>query len=262
MHSGHAIRYIYEPIPGLLSGRHRGAAEAKGAILVFIDDDIEADRNWLAAIHDAFRDAEVHMVGGRNLPNYEATPPSWLDQIWTRSPDYEYCTYFSLLDLGEQRREIDADYIWGLNFSIRRETLYRLGGFHPDTVPRHYQRYQGDGETGLTMKLKQQGLKAIYEPAALVRHLVPVERMTIEYLEKRQYFQGVCDSYTSIRNTQKLGFTVNAMQFPASEREMLDYRMSAAHLYGYNYHQSEAMKDPRLLEWILRKDYFDYRYPE
>ncbi len=133
---GHTIRYIYEPIPGLLSGRHRGAAEAKGSVLIFIDDDIEADRNWLAAIHDAFRDPDVHLVGGRNLPNYEASPPAWIDQIWTRGPDHEYCTYFSLLDLGERRREIDANFVWGLNFSIRRETLYRLSALANSNLTR------------------------------------------------------------------------------------------------------------------------------
>ena len=47
----HQIRYIWEPEPGLLSGRHRGAKDAKGQVLVFIDDDIEADKGWLAAIH-------------------------------------------------------------------------------------------------------------------------------------------------------------------------------------------------------------------
>src|SRR5215813_7555177 len=38
----HRIRYLLEPEPGLLSGRHRGAMESDGEILVFLDDDIEA----------------------------------------------------------------------------------------------------------------------------------------------------------------------------------------------------------------------------
>ena len=261
-HGGHAIRYLYEPIPGLLPGRHRGAAESRGSILVFIDDDIEADRGWLAAIHDAFRDPAVHIVGGRNLPNYAVPPPPWIDQVWTRGPDYAYCGFYSLLDFGERRREIDADYIWGLNFSIRRETLYRLGGFHPDTVPRRFQRYQGDGETGLTIKLKEQGLKAIYEPGALVRHLVPAERLTVDYLERRHYFQVVCDSYTAIRKTRGFKFYLYAPLFPASEQELIAYRIQTAYTCGYNYHQVEVKKDPRLFDWVLRENYFDYRYPE
>ena len=256
------IQYIAEPVPGLLSGRHRGALEAKGSLLVFIDDDIEADPNWLNSIRDAFQDPAVHLVGGKCLPNYETPPPAWTEQIWNRTPDGEACSYYSLIDYGDQRREIDANLVWGLNFSIRRGTLYQLGGFHPDTVPRSYQRYQGDGETGLTIKLKEQGLKVIYEPGALVYHQVPAERLTVRYLEKRQYFQGVCDSYTSIRRTRHIDFIHNTCLFPATEPEMLAYRMSAAYMCGYNYHQGMVKKDPRLLEWVMRKDYFDYRYPE
>ena len=263
-HRESTIRYIHEPIPGLLPARHRGATESQGAILVFIDDDIEADRGWLAAIHDAFQDPEVHMVGGRNLPNYEVAPPPWIEQVMERGPDYAimYCGYYSLLDFGDQRREIDANHVWGLNFSIRRETLYRLGGFHPDTVPLRYQRYQGDGETGLSMKLKEQGLKAIYEPRALVHHLVPAERLTVEYLEKRMYFQGVCDSFTAIRMTKKFGFIHFTATFPASAQEMLAYRMNAGYMCGYNWHQNEVKNDARLLRWVLKENYFDYRYPE
>src|SRR5262252_6825402 len=35
-HPGYRIRYFHEPVPGLLSGRHRGAKEAEGHILVFV----------------------------------------------------------------------------------------------------------------------------------------------------------------------------------------------------------------------------------
>jgi hypothetical protein len=39
--------------------------------------------------------------------------------------------WLSLLDLGEIEREIDPNYVWGLNFAIRRRALHDLGGFHP-----------------------------------------------------------------------------------------------------------------------------------
>ena len=75
-HPNLRLRYIYEPEPGLLSGRHRGALEASGEILAFTDDDIEAAPGWLAAIASSFDDPLVHLVGGRNLPKYEITPPA------------------------------------------------------------------------------------------------------------------------------------------------------------------------------------------
>ncbi|MBD1849814.1 glycosyltransferase family 2 protein [Cyanobacteria bacterium FACHB-502] len=67
--SPHQIRYIYEPEPGLLSGRHPGALEARGKILTFVDDDIEADPEWLRAIKESFNDPTVKLVGGATYQN-------------------------------------------------------------------------------------------------------------------------------------------------------------------------------------------------
>src|SRR5262249_15823903 len=105
----------------------------------------------------------------------------------------------SLLELGGNTIEIHPNYIWGLNFAIRRRALFDLGGFHPDCVPDALQHFQGDGETGLTMKALAQGYKAVFTPGAMVYHFISPSRMTPEYFERRAYFQGVCDSYSRIR---------------------------------------------------------------
>jgi len=111
---GHNIQYIAEPFPGFLSGRHCGPSEANGSLLVFIDDDIEADPNWLNSIGDAFQDSDVYLVGGKCLPKYETPSPAWTERIWKRTTDKEACSYYSLIDYGDHRREIDANLVWGL----------------------------------------------------------------------------------------------------------------------------------------------------
>jgi glycosyltransferase involved in cell wall biosynthesis len=60
------IRYIFEPEPGLLAARHRGALEANGELLVFVDDDIEATVGWLQAIFETFKSPCT--IGGRSEP--------------------------------------------------------------------------------------------------------------------------------------------------------------------------------------------------
>lgn len=298
-HQKHNIRYIYEPEPGLLSGRHRGAVEAKGDILVFVDDDIEADMNWLSAIYETFKDPEVHLVGGKNLPRYEVKPLYWLKYMWSSTPyGGKECGYLSLLELGDKVREIDPNYVWGLNFSIRKKTLFELGGFHPDCIPKHLQRFQGDGETGLTMKIREKGYKAIYQPCALVYHVISSERMTISYFERRMFYQGVCDSFSEIRKVngitmdnddpaivlQKKSFSgklKNALflaykkpttmkevilrkiylMFNKELKSILD-KLDKAYREGFQFHQNEVQNDPKLLQWVLKKDFFDYRLPE
>lgn len=289
------IRYFYEPVPGLLSGRHRGALEAKGDILVFIDDDIQADPGWLMAIHEAFKEPDVHLVGGKNLPNYEAEPPSWLKYMWSPTPyGGKECGYLSLLDMGGDVKEIDPNYVWGLNFSIRKKTFFELGGFSPDNIPKNLQRFQGDGETGLTLKIKEKGYKAIYQPRALIYHAVPLERMTIPYFENRMFYQGVADSFTEIRRRGGLfkaaDITSGECSFFArfkyalkmtfnnpfllkdiilkklccyfsKDVRIVNEKMNRAYKEGYQFHQNEVKNDPKLLQWVLKENFLDYRLP-
>jgi glucosyl-dolichyl phosphate glucuronosyltransferase len=287
------IRYIPEPVPGLLAGRHRGALESGGEIAVFIDDDVRVDRDWLAGVQVGFQSDDVHLVGGRNLPEYESAAPAWIDAFWN---DHEYgrwCMYLSLLDFGVQEQTIHPQFVFGLNFAIRRKTLFDLGGFHPDCVPSNLQRFQGDGETGLSLKIAQHELRAMYQPTALLHHWIPTARMTAGYFEQRQYYQGVCDSYTRIRQQGGVALEVevhtsdgsaatrpgwrqyarrvkrsirnlrtNSLTARPSEAELIKQRMQSGYQAGYAFHQHQVRHDPRLQEWVLRENYWDYSYPE
>jgi glycosyltransferase involved in cell wall biosynthesis len=277
------LRYIFEPEPGLLSGRHRGAAEAQGEVLSFLDDDVELDPGWLGAIHNAFEDEAVQLVGGRNLPRYESEPPEWLQYFWQRQYGGLLCTELSLLDLGPVRRTIDANYIWGLNFSIRKPALYELGGFHPDCIPQRLQHFQGDGETGLTQRANQRGYRALYEPRALLHHVVPAARLTPEYFESRYFYQGVCDSYTHIRDRHcgqaarekspgqphrlhhyvgKVKGKLASLVKGSEEYRAIRQRCKVAYASGFTFHQQQVAQCPALLEWVLKPDYWDYHLPD
>lgn len=197
------VQYIPVPDPGLHCGRNAAVMHAQSDLLVYVDDDIVAAPGWLQAIVDTFRDTEAHLVGGRSLPRYEAEPPDWLEAFWSHSPNGRHsCGYLSLLDMGDESFEIDSDYIWGLNFAIRKQTLKILGGFHPDGMPWEFRRYRGDGESSVTRKAKALGLKAIYQPDALVYHCVPNSRLTVEYFERRAFLQGISNSYSAIREAR------------------------------------------------------------
>ena len=269
------IRYYYEPIPGLLSGRHKGALESKCDILIYIDDDIDVDSGWLNAIEETFDDPQVHLVGGKNLPRYESPPPDWLEAFWYRDGPRSWCDYLSVLDFGEQPSEIDSLFIWGLNFSIRRKTLFDVGGFHPDYIPKPFECYQGNAETGLAWKAKAIGFKIVYQPKALIHHRIPTERLTLDYFERRNFLYGINDSYTTIRRNRGIKFDWKMQEpLPAARRLLrriasrlskdpyaaIKQKVHEAWIRGYLFHQKKAREDPELLEWVLRENYWDYRY--
>ena len=266
------IRYVFEPVPGLLSGRHRGAEEAEAEILIFVDDDIEAFPAWLSSIIEAFSDPSVHLVGGPSLPKFEVTPPDWISKYWTVKNAKINCGPLSLFHLGDEKVGIDPTYVWGLNYAIRKKAFFELGGFHPDCIPKGLQHFQGDGETGLSLKLKEKGLKAAYVPGAKVYHHIPKERLTVEYFEKRFFYQGVCDSYTQIRRNRGLSnkqiprCKVNGPNFSDDsasgyDTQAIHQRIHKAYVAGFIFHQDAVKKSKLLLGWVLKENYLDYRLP-
>jgi glycosyltransferase involved in cell wall biosynthesis len=285
----YSIKYFFEHSPGLLAARHKGVSEASGNILTFVDDDIIPFPTWLEAISRSFEDEEIQLVGGKSLPKYETTPPTWLNHLWSDTPYGGIsCGHLSLLDLGDQPRDIHPDYIWGLNLSIRKTALVDAGGFHPDLYPKVFQRFQGDGETGLTRSCYKRGFKAMYIPEAGVHHCIPPGRMTGSYFENRMFYQGVCDSYTNIRSKGKLGGEtfrikkiIKSLSYPfhcmkglfsrvkksqkwvtePSGLKTVKQQMKRGYNNGYQFHQTEVKNDPQLLKWVLKENYWDYQIP-
>jgi glycosyltransferase involved in cell wall biosynthesis len=274
---GNQLRYVRETSPGLGAARHRGAAEAKGEWLTFLDDDVEVSNTWLPALHSAFSYSDVVMVGGPSIPKFIGSIPAWFWDFMSPTPYGGWMNHWlSLLDIGRDINNIDPNYIWGLNFSIRRKVLFELGGSHPDIVPKSMQRWQGDGESGLTMKVKKAGLRADYVQDALVLHLCGPDRLTIEYFKKRAFFQGVCNSFTQIR-AETLTQSKNSSFYTrlrrvaggllrkirpktlvwSNEAKAVRELTNKSERDGWNFHQNQVKNDPELLSWVLRQDYFD-----
>jgi len=202
------VKYVCEPNIGLHNARHTGAKIAKGEILLYIDDDIIADRNLLKEIVSCYKDPLVGCVGGRVLPKWEEEPPDWIKQF----PKW----YLSILDDAEGPKEVQC--IYGCNFSIRKDLLFELGGFNPDAFGnKKMWWYRGDGEIGLLQKVKSTGKKIIYNPNAVVWHFIPKERLTIEYFKERSFKSGIEASFTKYRylsiNFHPLNFFLDAVRY-------------------------------------------------
>jgi glycosyltransferase involved in cell wall biosynthesis len=264
------LRYFYEEAPGLHVGRHLGLKEADSDILVYADDDIEAFDTWLEGVGDSFQDEAVVLVGGKCLPKFEIPPPSWLMKQWQNAPEGNRSIgYLSILDLGD-RVKVNPPAIFGCNYAIRKDTLIKVGGFHPDAMPINLLKFRGDGESWVNRVISQRGLKSVYNPKASIYHYIPKERMTPDYFYKRAFVQGISDSYSKIRypgngETLKerikqlevaLKRTVKRMLFIDRESVKLDRMIAKGYKAGFSFHQKEIKNDPELLEWVLRENYF------
>ena len=256
------VRYVREPDVGLHNGRHAGAREASGDILVYVDDDVLVHPGWLAAMLAPFADSRVACVGGTVLPKWEEiSPPYWLSDL-DRS-------YLSLLDLGDRPLTLNwPQTIHGCNMAIRRSVLYDVGGFNPDGFgdPRLIW-LRGDGEVGLLKKMFRAGYKIVYAPDAWVFHRIPASRLTPEHFYWRAFIEGISDSYSRIRQSpSRAGMLLHGGQcFLESVRcfsdsvksrdDRIKVRCRAWYWYGRGQHQLRAAVNIALYRHVLQPTY-------
>src|SRR5690606_1928154 len=73
------MQYVFEPRQGLSYARNAGIAASGAPIVAFTDDDVRVSANWVTVIHRTFAaHPEITCLGGRTLPVWPMTPPSWL----------------------------------------------------------------------------------------------------------------------------------------------------------------------------------------
>jgi glycosyltransferase involved in cell wall biosynthesis len=182
------VRYCYEAEVGVSAARNRSIAEACAPIIAFMDDDAEADDGWLEALCAAFERESTRplSVGGRVAPAWEAEKPAWL-------PD-DFIRYLSVLDYGQEALALDYPrrYLVGCNLAFERSFLAESGGFDTRMGPRDKSHVTGDEFVPL-MDVRQAGGLILYDPAAVVRHSIPTERLTLRWFLRRTYGQGIDD---------------------------------------------------------------------
>ncbi|MGH6989548.1 MAG: glycosyltransferase, partial [Stellaceae bacterium] len=78
---GVALRYLHEPRPGISYPRNAGVKAASADLVAFIDDDEEADPDWLSEMRGALTQFDADVVVGPVFPVFEQECASH-DPFW------------------------------------------------------------------------------------------------------------------------------------------------------------------------------------
>lgn len=244
------VVYHAEPTLGLCNARNAGVRQARGEVVAFMDDDAEAEAEWLERLLVAFEDTTVWVAGGRIKPIWEAERPDWLDDSMLRG--------LSLIDWGEEPRALAwPERVIGTNMAIRRAAFEAIGLFDP-RLDRRGNVLLGHGDTEIQERVHEAGKRVAYLPDAIVHHQVPAERLTKQYFYRRFYGAGRSKAMLEsrkgarklwremLRHLQSMSkHGLPLMTHVSTEKERFLATRQVAHCYGFVYQAFLLL--PRLL---------------
>ena len=177
------FRYVFEGQQGLSCARNRGVRESKGEILVFTDDDVKVEPEWLWSLASPLRAGEWAGTGGQIAPLWSSPPPHWVS-----TSDTNITGPFAIFNLGAEPTELKRP-PYGANMAFRREMFRKYGDFRLD-LGRSGSNLQGREEVEFANRLLAGGERLLYEPNAVIYHTIPKLRMRKRYVLKWWYWYG------------------------------------------------------------------------
>ncbi len=181
------FRYFFEPRQGKSYALNSGIQEARGDVLVFMDDDVTVEPTWLRNLTAGLCSGEWAGAGGPILPRWPCTPPSWLPvkEWFGKAP-------LGIFDLGPQAGPL-TDAPFGTNMAFLRRVFEKHGVFRTDLGPRPNSEVRNNEDTEFGRRLLAAGERLKYEPTALVYHPVSQDRLQKEYFLKWWFNKGRAD---------------------------------------------------------------------
>ena len=183
------VRWVFEQEPGQNAARNRALSEVElGKLVVFTDDDVTPQRDWLkanAAISERWPDYSV--FGGTIYVIWPAQEiPGWAKSQEVR--DFGFAEH----DYGEPERpykQTPTSYPFSPNMWFRREVFAKGRRFDESIGPRPGMYIMGS-ETSFLAELKRDGYKMLYSPKSVVGHHIQPGMISVAGIKKRAYRYG------------------------------------------------------------------------
>lgn len=181
-----SLRYVQETRQGLSHCRNRAIDEFSGDVLLFTDDDMLFEPDWLQQYLRAIDEhPECMIFGSRMVPVYEGGKPRWI-----RDESMPLISgVLGKFDLGVADRMMGRGEPgpFGASFAVRRDMFEKVGHFRTDLGRSGTTLGRGE-ETELFERAERMiGAKKLYVGSATCHHRVEARRLKIKSL----FAQGV-----------------------------------------------------------------------
>ncbi len=153
-------------------------------LIVFTDDDIAPDPQWLDALQRAADDAsDRDLFGGAIRPRFPSAPPAWLMAL-----KHEFGVLYAQTD--HATGPCEARWIWGPNMAVRQRVFDDGHRFTDSIGPDGRATYAMGSETEFLTRAEAHGATAMFVAEAAVDHLVRDDQMTRDWVLGRARRHG------------------------------------------------------------------------
>jgi GT2 family glycosyltransferase/predicted O-methyltransferase YrrM len=149
---------------GFLQTCNRGAAEASGEYVFFLNNDVEVEPGWLEPLLDAAGSAPDVGAVGSKLVYPDGTLQEAGSFIWSDGRGWNFGKDADDPEAPEFSYRREVDYCSGAALLVRRDLWERIGGFDVRYAPIYYE------ETDLCFAIRAEGFRVLYEPRSVVVH--------------------------------------------------------------------------------------------
>lgn len=169
------LTVLSEPRRGKSFALNLALDAAQGDLVVFIDDDVLPEPQWLGAYREAAaRHSEVDLFAGQVRHHWQKAPPGWLLRLAEEGRSY------GGTPVDQPEGPVPAIFFKGANFMIRRAVADALRFSERPGVNFDGQAAAAGGEDTLFVQAAvSRGYKAHYVPAACVKHIVRAHQVGI-----------------------------------------------------------------------------------
>jgi glycosyltransferase involved in cell wall biosynthesis len=179
------MRTLREEKLGLTPARLRGICEAAGDLLVFVDDDNVLDPDYLeVAVRIAEKRPYLGSWSGQCRPCFEEPPPEWTRRYWGNLVIREFDR-----DVWSNLPRLADTMPCGAGLCVRRAVARHYLYLHESGARSFQYDRTGDsllsgGDNDLAACACSIGLGVGLIAALKLTHLIPPERLTVDYLRR------------------------------------------------------------------------------